>query len=171
MEEERRADNKTRVERSIGSCVVCHVPGEIIHAFDERIYQGGACSNCILHRTSELTSGQRLDSRIMAPMVFVARALQGEEPFASVLRAADSQNPEKLEATLKDLKDLRSDLERARFEVELKEARSILRLQGLLSPTMGKPNNKQRRAAAAIARREARRALRAKKRKVRCSGL
>jgi hypothetical protein len=158
---------KSRVERSFGPCVVCHIPGELVHAFDERVYRDGACPDCLLHRTSELTTEYRLDSRIMAPMVFVARALRGEEPFASVLRAADSQNPEKVEATLKKFG---GELVRDRQEVELEQARSILRRQGFLSTGGGKPNNKQRRAAAAIARREARRALRAEKRKARGNG-
>lgn len=158
---------KSKVERSFGPCVVCHVPSELVHAFDERVYQGGACSDCLLHRTSELTTEHRLDSRIMAPMVFVARALSGEEPFASVLRAADAQNPEKLEATLKKLG---GEVVRDREEVHLEEARSLLRRQGFLTTTTGKPNNRQRRVAAAIARREARRARKAAKRAARGNG-
>lgn len=89
--EEARANKtevKVRVERSRGVCVSCGATGHVIAAYDPRVYKGRACPACVLSgKLSEYPS----DSAIMRPMVWVARGLLGEQPFARLLREVDTQ--------------------------------------------------------------------------------
>lgn len=90
------ADKKVRVRRELGICSVCGAAGgQVIKAYDDRVYEGLACAPCVL---SGKASTFPPTHKAMRPIVFVARALRGDEPFASLLRAADIQSVNPREA-------------------------------------------------------------------------
>lgn len=80
---------KVRVRREIGVCGVCSLAGgQVIEAFDQRVYKGWACPDCVLSgRASEFSP----DHPVMRPIVFVARGIRGDQPFKDLLKAADIQ--------------------------------------------------------------------------------
>jgi len=84
-----------KVSRELGSCGFCGAADlQVIRAFDPRVFEGWACPSCVLSgKTSERYPPE---GDVMRPMVFVARALRGDQPFADLLKAADLQreNPE-----------------------------------------------------------------------------
>ena len=91
---EKPQPGKVSVGRELGDCGFCEATGlQVIEAFDPRVYEGWACPDCILGgKASEYPTIHKF----MNPMVFVARALRGDQPFKDLLKAADLQkeNPE-----------------------------------------------------------------------------
>lgn len=84
-----KGTRQARVSRERGTCDFCGAEGHVIIAYDPRAYDGRACPKCVIGgRTSE-----RYDVKggVMRPMVFVARALLGVQPFARMLKAAEEQ--------------------------------------------------------------------------------
>jgi hypothetical protein len=147
-------ETKTRkitVSRDFGTCIVCEKQGEIVFAYDRKIYKdrsGGACPNCLINRTAEVSDFPK-DSKVMQPVIFTARGLRGEEPFASLLRAADEQNPQLLGETLQKTA---ADVSNMKREKDLEEARSLLKRAGKLQVV---PNNRKQRRAQESADRKA----------------
>lgn len=79
-----------KVIREVGRCDYCDsVGGQVIGSYDPRVYTGKACPDCVLG--GRASDRYRPDHSAMRPMVFVARALRGDEPFKTLLRAADLQ--------------------------------------------------------------------------------
>lgn len=81
---------KVKVGRQLGDCDFCGDTGlQVIKSYDDRVYRGWACPICVL---AGVTNPRfRADSKQMAPMVFVAQALRGDEPFKTLLKRADWQ--------------------------------------------------------------------------------
>jgi hypothetical protein len=88
--EQAKEGGRVQVGRGVGDCDFCVAKNiDVIKSFDSRIYKGAACSQCVLEgRTNETF---KPDSKAMRPMVYVAKANQGIEPFASAMAKADSQ--------------------------------------------------------------------------------
>ena len=97
MVDEAAPGPKVKVGRRLGDCGFCgDADLQVIKAFDDRIYRGWACPTCIL---TGVTNAQfKPDSREMSPIVFVARALRGDEPFKTLLKRADWQKANPKEA-------------------------------------------------------------------------
>ena len=84
-----KGTRRARVSREQGTCDFCGARGHVIIAYDPRAYDGRACPKCVIDgRTSERYD---VNGGVMRPMVFVARALIGEQPFARMLKAAEEQ--------------------------------------------------------------------------------
>jgi hypothetical protein len=124
---------KYKVERGLGICSSCTQYGNVIFSYSEEIYKGGICPNCILYK-SHIVIGRRIDDPAMVPIVFMAHAILGHEPYATLLRSAEKKEFDELEKVSKE------------FEREkmLHENRSILKREGLFS-ILYKPNRKDRR--------------------------
>ena len=81
-----------RVSRELGVCDFCLLAGGQVIRSHTRVFDGLACPGCVL-------SGKASDKypphhESMRPLVFVARALRGDQPFKDLLRAAESQGAE-----------------------------------------------------------------------------
>lgn len=153
-----------RCERKIGKCDRCGAERMLIFAFDERVYEGGVCHDCFFKgKACDL----ELEDPLMRPMLFLARALRGDEPFASILRSADSQSMD-LEKSAEALKEFAEEAKRQEEILNKAKTQRILRSRGIPTAAIQgnvKKNHKQRRIEAAIARRAARKARKAAKRK------
>lgn len=78
MNEEERIQCKC----GYGPCDRCSRDRQLIYAFDDRVYEGGVCSECFLGgKACDLS----IEDPLMRPMLFIARALRGDEPFKSIL--------------------------------------------------------------------------------------
>lgn len=132
---------RLRVNRRFGPCARCGEERHTIAAYDVKVYSGHVCGPCIL--TGKATEDHTVMSPIMRPMVFVARALAGEEPYMSLLKAADEQrdNPDKAAAQAATLKAQKKAIE--------KQARRL----GLVPPPRAPLNRREKRIAARQTRR------------------
>lgn len=70
-------------------CAFCGVTGTVIFAYDAKVYAGGACPDCVAKGVVSDEFGP--EHRVMAPMMFIAQALRGVEPFATMKASADAQ--------------------------------------------------------------------------------
>lgn len=141
MSEEAQKGTRVRVERELGDCDYCDATNlQVIGAFDESIYPGLACPKCVL--SGETNSTYPPDHRAMSPMVFVAKALTGVQPYERLLRAADAQKAdERKKAQVISLDQERKRLKRLRDRGVVKTGSAT-----------AKPNRKQRRAARAVSK-------------------
>lgn len=139
---------RLKVSRELGTCARCGAEGaQTITAYDSEVYEGEVCGPCVL--SGKAAPDLEIESPLMRPMVFVAKALRGDEPFRTLLRAADDQreNPGKA-ATVAAVARAKAKMERR------------LSSAGLLSRA---PLNRHERRLAAKQGRRAR--TKAKKRK------
>lgn len=83
-----KTTRKITVPRERGICDYCGTETDLIGAYDPSIYDGLACAPCIV---GGKTCDQPVDGELMRPMVFVAKAYQGVQPFARMLENADRQ--------------------------------------------------------------------------------
>lgn len=137
-------ENGTRlkVSRQIGTCDNCDTPDvQTISAYDPAVYQGRICGPCVL--AGNATSEHDVDSPLMRPMVFVARALAGEEPYRTLLKAVDEQraDPERAAEI--------GDIAKARLKAEKR-----LRARGLVPEKSHIPRNRRERRLLAKQNRE-----------------
>jgi hypothetical protein len=110
-------DKAVRVSRYQGSCAFCDFVGLVIEGHDPAVMSKLACFQCVLGGKA---SSFAPEHPAMRPIVFVARAMRGDEPFATLLKAAEKQreNPEAhraaVERTQKNIANLKqraSDME------------------------------------------------------------
>lgn len=126
---------RIKVSRQIATCDRCGTADvQTVTAYDPSVYEGRVCGPCIL---AGKASAHEVDAPIMRPMVFVAKALAGEEPYRSLLKAADEQraNPERAEEIGK--------IAKARLKAEKR-----LRARGLKSERPRAPRNRRERRLA-----------------------
>lgn len=88
-EGEAKGTRQVRVSRELGTCDFCGDEGHVIIAYDPRAYEGKACPNCVVG--GRASGRYDVESGVMRPMVWVARGLLGEQPFAKLLEAAEAQ--------------------------------------------------------------------------------
>ncbi len=134
-----KSGTRLKVSREIGTCDRCKT--EEVHtitAYDPGAYEGRVCGPCIL--AGKATEDHEVDSPLMRPMVFVARALAGQEPYRTLLRAADEQRDNPAKA------DTIEAIAKARHKSDSK-ARHRARKLGLVETRVPK-NRKERRIAA-----------------------
>ncbi len=127
---------RLKVNRKIGTCVRCGAEKvQTISAYDPAVYEGHACGPCIL--AGKAAPDHDVEAPIMRPMVFVAKALAGEEPYRTLIRAADEQraNPERAEEI--------GDIAKARLKAEKR-----LRQRGLVPEGPRAPRNRHERRLA-----------------------
>jgi len=109
-----------KTSRKTGDCDHCDVKGvQVIKAIDERIYSGWACPDCVL---SGKISDFAPEHGAMVPMVFIARALKGDEPYASLMAAADAQREDPIQAA-RAAQSVREKLADLRVDVANRKAR------------------------------------------------
>lgn len=149
---------RVKVSREIGTCDRCGAEEiQTIIAYDPAVYEGAVCATCVL--AGKATESHGIDSEIMRPMVFVARALSGEEPYRTLLKAADEQreNP--------DRTDTVEAVEKARRKEESREAHRLRKL-GLVKSRAPRNRREKRVAAKQTRKRNAKVAKTAKVAKI-----
>lgn len=78
----------------------------MITAYSALVYPGKVCGPCILDgKASERFAPEH---KAMQPMVFVARALRGDQPFAQLLAEADAQRAGKKPPTKRGMSALQA---------------------------------------------------------------
>jgi len=137
-------DRQVKVSRTYDVCGGCGgEPREVVSAYDDALWAGYRCPECIL--SGRAVPAVPVDHTAMRPMVFVAKALLGVEPMASMLKAADAQ--------------------RKRPDVVRDEVVALARNAGVAAKKVAHDlNRRMRRANSAMARR-AMKAIRAAKKK------
>lgn len=93
-------------------CAYCGAHGTVIFAYDESVYGGGACALCV--RDGKASATYEPEHKVMAPMLFLANALLGIEPFATIKANADAQRAEANRATRKQSRKKPRERKRAR---------------------------------------------------------
>lgn len=89
MNPETEKRGEIRVSRFQGRCSFCDFEGMVIAPYTPEVMNGElACPDCIL---AGRTSRFALKHPAMRPLVFIAKAMKGEEPFATLLKAAEHQ--------------------------------------------------------------------------------
>lgn len=79
-----------KVNRIRTTCARCGAEEiQCVEAYSPEAYTGAVCGPCIL--AGQASDTYAPEHPAMRPMVFVARALVGEEPYATLLRQADAQ--------------------------------------------------------------------------------
>lgn len=126
----------------------------MIRAYDARVYDGRVCPECVMAgRASDFPPNHAA----MRPIVFVALALLGHEPFRSMLKAAEDQrrDPEGAQRRL------------AEIQAAIARAKAGLPQPGMARPGPGgsPPRNRKERRAATARSKKARKAARAARRK------
>lgn len=129
--------NVVRVTREDGTCEVCGVAGPVIRTHDDRVMNRLACSKCVLDGKAANFAPEH---PAMRPIVFVARALRGDEPFRTLLASAEHQraHPEAYASAIAEQKAIADAKQRAS---DIGDAM-----------TAGKTGRAARRAADAVAR-------------------
>lgn len=137
---------RIRVTRKIGDCGYCDRVrnGSVIQAYDPDVFAGVACPDCVLE--GKASAKFKPDAPEMRPVVFVAKALKGIQPFAKLLAAADNHREHPDEA--------RAALARAQQQPTI-GTRDLLRT----TTTM---NHAQRRRTEAIMRKQQKKAKKSK---------
>lgn len=140
-------EKAVRVSRYQGRCGFCDFEGLVIEGHDPDVMSQLACPTCVL---AGKASSFAPEHPAMRPIVFVARAMRGDEPFATLLKAAEAQrqNPEAHRAAVE------------RTQRKISQAKQH---HADLAAT-GKSGRAARRGAAAIARKREKDARRAAKR-------
>lgn len=141
----RPGETTVRVTRYQGKCGSCDFEGLVIEGHDPDVMTGLACPDCVMAgRASRFAP----EHPAMRPIVFVARAMRGEEPFRTLLESAEKQreNPEAHAAAVRRTQD------------------AIARQKGIVEAQSSLGSRKGKRAYEAMERRAARKARRAAKR-------
>lgn len=141
-------ENAVRVSRYQGKCSTCDFEGLVIQGHDDRVMSGLHCHTCVL---AGRASSYAPEHPAMRPIVFVARAMRGDEPFRTLLESAEKQreNPEAHRAAV----------ERNQRAIAQAKQRAADLGQAQLA---GKSGRAARRAAEAIGRKRTKNAKRAK---------
>lgn len=129
-------EKAVRVSRYQGRCGFCPFEGLVIEGHDPEVMTGLACPACVLGGKASRFAPEH---PAMRPIVFVARAMRGDEPFRTLLESAEKQreNPEAHRAAIERTQRSIADAKQRAADMH----------------ASGKTGRAARRAAEAIARR------------------
>ncbi len=139
IEESAAKEGDPRVGRQLGDCGFCgDTDLQVIESYDQRIYTGWACHTCILTGTTSAEFPPH--SLEMQPIVFVAKALRGDEPFKSMLKKSDWQKAHPEEAAAQKAAAIRKD--------EAERQRKVGKRLGLVGNSRPALNRREKRQVA-----------------------